>query len=89
MSTYEERVASVERGKYKTAVLRLIDKHKALFNTAVSVTDATPKIAALIRLRDTIDVPQNDEEAYGILESLLAELLFDGRIKMPEYGSRR
>jgi hypothetical protein len=84
MSTYDERVAGM--GKFGPAASRLVPAHKALFQTAISEKDTFEKIVALIRLRDTIELPANDEEAYGILESLLAELLFDGRIKMPAHG---
>lgn len=43
-------------------------------------------MVALTRLRDEIDPPKNEEEAYGILESLLSELLHDGKLRVPDYG---
>lgn len=83
MSTYDERVAGM--GKFGPAAGRLVIAHKDLFRV-IPEKDAFEKIVALIRLRDTIELPANDQEAYGILESLLAELLFDGRLKVPACG---
>jgi hypothetical protein len=84
MSDYNTRVAALEKYGMRAAD-RLAEAHKELF-LSIPVKDAFEKIVALTRMRDTIEPPQNEQEAYGILESLLAELLYDGRLKVPAYG---
>jgi hypothetical protein len=84
MSDYNERMAAL--GKFgMNACDRLAEKHKELF-LSIPVQDAFEKIVAITRMRDTIEPPRNEEEAYVILENLLAELLYDGRLKVPAYG---
>jgi hypothetical protein len=84
MSDYNTRVASLEKFGMQAAD-RLAETHKELF-LSIPVKDAFEKIVALTRMRDDIEPPKSEQEAYKILESLLAELLYDGRLKAPEYG---
>jgi hypothetical protein len=64
---------------------RLAENHKELF-LSISVRDAFEKIVALTRMRDTIEPPRSEQEAYDAMEALLAELLYDGRLAVPKFG---
>ena len=79
MNNYEARIAALERFGMQAAG-KLVEDHKELF-LSVSEKDAFEKIVALTRLRESIEPPTSEEGAYKILESLLAELLYDGRVK--------
>ncbi len=84
MSDYNVRVAAFAKHGM-AASDRLAEKHKALF-LSVPVETAFEQIVALTRLRDSIEPPTNESEAYDIMEELLAELLFDGRLKVANHG---
>jgi hypothetical protein len=84
MSDYNQRVKALARFGMG-ACDRLAEKHKELF-LSIPVEDAFEKIVAVTRMDDTIEPPKNEDEAYAIMESILAELLFDGRLKVPTYG---
>jgi hypothetical protein len=64
---------------------RLAERHKALF-LSVPVETAFEQIVALTRLRDSIEPPADEAAAYDIMEELLAEILFDGRLKVAAHG---
>jgi hypothetical protein len=84
MSDYNARVLALEKFGMQAAG-RLAETHKELF-LSIPVKDAFEKIVALTRMRDAIEPPKSEQEAYKILESLLAEMLYDGRLKVPAYG---
>jgi hypothetical protein len=79
MSDYDTRIRALEKYGMQAAG-KLVSDHKELF-LSVSEKDAFEKIVALTRLRETIEPPASEDEAYKLLESLLAELLYDGRVK--------
>jgi len=64
---------------------RLAEKHKELF-LSIPVEDAFQKIVALTRMRDNLEPPRSEQEAYDAMEALLAELLYDGRLAVPKFG---
>jgi len=84
MSTYNERVTAFAKFGMNASD-RLAEKYKPLF-LSVSVEEAFQKIVALTRMRETLEAPRSEEQAYDTLESLLAELLFDGRLKVAKHG---
>jgi hypothetical protein len=83
MSTYDERIAAFT--KFANAAKTLLDDYAELF-LSLDVQDTFSKVRAIVNLRDTIEPPQNEQEAYGILASVLGELLASGRVVLKPYG---
>jgi hypothetical protein len=84
MSDYNVRVAAFAKHGM-AASDRLAERHKSMF-LGVSVENAFEQIVALTRLRDSIEPPADEQAAYDIMEELLAEILFDGRLKVAKHG---
>jgi hypothetical protein len=84
MSDYNVRVAAFAKFGM-SACDRITETHKELF-LSIPVEDAFQKIVALTRMRDEIEPPRNEQEAFEVMEALLAELLYDGRLAVPKFG---
>jgi hypothetical protein len=83
MSDYDKRVLAF--AKYGMGACdRFTQRHKELF-LSIPEQDAFEKIVALTRMRD-IEPPRSEDEVYTVIEDLFAELLYDGRLKVPSYG---
>jgi hypothetical protein len=83
MSTFQERVNGLSR--CGNAASKLAEDHKQLF-FSIPVEETFQKIVAVIRTDQTINPPQNEDEAFALVERVLAELLYDGRIKVSKIG---
>jgi hypothetical protein len=84
MSDYQERVdafAIFGPG----AITRAFADHSELL-LSISERDASEKIVSALRLRNDLDVPRNEDEAYATIVRLLGELLAAGAIALPQYG---
>ena len=62
MSDYNARVLALEKFGMQAAG-RLAETHKELF-LSIPVKDAFEKIVALTRMRDEIEPPNSEQEAY-------------------------
>jgi|SRR5580704_3097128 hypothetical protein len=84
MSDYQERVdAFAVFGP--GAITRAFADHSELL-LSISERDASEKVVSALRLRNDLDVPRNEDEAYATIVRLLGELLAAGAIALPEYG---
>jgi len=83
MSNYQERIEAFTRYSNAAAVLK--DDNSELF-LSIDVKEAFSKVAALMRVRDSIESPTSEDEAYAILADLLGEILRDGKVDLPSYG---
>jgi hypothetical protein len=83
MSDYNARVRGL--AKCGNAAGQLVGRHRQLF-FSIPEEETFQKIVAVIRTDDSIEPPQTEEEAYALVESILAELLYDGRIKISKVG---
>jgi len=83
MNDFNARVASL--GKCAGAAAKVVQKHRQLFHS-IPEQETFEKIVAVIRTDDNIEPPKNEEEAFMLVESILAELLFDGRVKVSAVG---
>jgi hypothetical protein len=81
--SYQDRIDAFT--KHARAAETLANENTELF-LSVDVRDAFSKVRSLINIRESIEPPQTEQEAYNILADLLGEVLRDGKTEVKAYG---